>query len=95
MFARVCLRKLRVYRVLTVHLLVVAATSACSCERNWSAYDNIHNKKRNRLAAARAEKLVFVFSNLRMLRKLAQLDYEEQCLSWEDEEESREGNVLL
>ena len=70
-------------------------TSACSCERNWSAYNYIHNKKRNGLTAARAEKLVYVFSNLRMLRKLAQLDYEEQCRFWEDEEDSREGNVLL
>ena len=75
--------------------MLLQPTSACSCERNWSAYDYIHNKKRNRLAAARAEKLVFVFSNLRMLRKLAQLDYEEQCWSWEDEEDAQEGNVLL
>lgn len=54
----------------------------------------IHNKNRNRLAAARAEKLVSVFSNLRMLRKLAQLDYEEQCWSWEDKEESQEGECV-
>ncbi len=52
-------------------------------------------QKRNRLTAGRAEKLAFVFSNLRMLTKLAQLDYEEQCWSWEDEEDAQEGNVML
>lgn len=61
-------------------------TSACACERNWSTYDYIHNKKRNRLEAARAENLVYIFSNRRLLRRTQGLDYEEQCWSWEEEE---------
>ena len=51
-------------------------SSACSCERNWSTYDYIHNKKRNRLEAQRAEKLVYIFSNLRLLKKLRNVSYE-------------------
>ena len=35
-------------------------TSASACETNWSTYDYIFNKKRNRLNNDTAEKLVFV-----------------------------------
>ena len=59
-------------------------TSACACERNWSTYDYIHSKKRNKLAPARAEKLVYVFSNLRLLKKVEGLEYEEQCWEWDE-----------
>ena len=60
-------------------------SSACSCERNWSTYDYIHNKKRNRLEAQHAEKLVYIFSNLRLLKKLQSVSYQEDCWSWEEE----------
>jgi hypothetical protein len=40
-------------------------------ERNWSSYDFIHSKKRNKLTPARAEKLVYVFHNIRSLRKVS------------------------
>jgi hypothetical protein len=64
-------------------------SSACSCERNWYTYDYIHNKKRNRLEATRAEKLVYVFS---MHSKHAQqIDYQEQCWSWKDEDQPEEA----
>lgn len=43
--------------------------SASSCERNWSAYSFVHNKSRNRLAPAKAETLVYIYSNSRVLRK--------------------------
>jgi hypothetical protein len=44
-------------------------SSASSCERNWSTYtyDFIHNKRHNKLTLARADDLVYVFSNLRMV----------------------------
>ena len=41
--------------------------SAASAERNWSTQDFIISKRRNRLAPARAEKLVYIYSNLRSL----------------------------
>jgi hypothetical protein len=47
--------------------------------------------RRNRLEAARAEKLVYVFSNLRFLRRAQQVDFEEQCWSWEDEDQPEEA----
>ncbi|KAG3116888.1 hypothetical protein PI124_g543 [Phytophthora idaei] len=38
-------------------------TSSAASERSWSIRDFIHTKKRNRLDAARVEKLVFIFAN--------------------------------
>ena len=37
--------------------------SASSCERNWSMYSFVHSKVRNRLATAKAEALVYIYSN--------------------------------
>ena len=42
--------------------------SASSAEQSWSEYDYIHSKRRNRLKVAVARKLVYVHSNLRLLR---------------------------
>lgn len=75
------LRKLAV-RVLS------QVSSACSCERAWSAYDFIHNKRRNRLSASRARDLVYVFTNGRLVDKLG--EGEEQFVGWEEEEEMPE-----
>lgn len=68
--------------------LLSQPTSACSCERNWSAYDFIHNRRRNRLTAARARDLVFVFTNGRLVRKMR--EGEEEFIGWV-EEEAMEG----
>ena len=38
-------------------------SSACSCERNWSTYDYIHNKRRNCLSSAQCCRLVYYFTN--------------------------------
>ena len=42
--------------------------SASASEQSWSEYDYIHSKRRHRLKADVASKLVFVHSNLRLLR---------------------------
>jgi hypothetical protein len=42
--------------------------SASGCERNWSAFERIHTKKRNRLEHERLNDLVFVQYNLRLRR---------------------------
>ena len=53
---------------IAVRILSVAASSG-SCERNWSAYDFIHSKRRNRLKATRASALVYCFCNMRLLHR--------------------------
>ncbi|XP_059072641.1 uncharacterized protein LOC131873640 isoform X2 [Cryptomeria japonica] len=40
--------------------------SASGCERNWSVFESIHTKKRNRLSQKRLNDLVFVRYNLRL-----------------------------
>ena len=40
--------------------------TSSSAERNWSTYSYIHNAKRNRLNSTRADKLVFIHSNIRL-----------------------------
>ena len=42
--------------------------SASGCERNWSVFERIHTKKRNRLEQKRLNDLVFVQYNLRLIR---------------------------
>lgn len=46
--------------------------SSSSCERLWSSFAHIHTKKRNRLEVHRANDLVFVNANLRLLNKMRQ-----------------------
>nr|KYP45530.1 polyprotein [Cajanus cajan] len=53
---------------LSLKLLVQPSSSSC-CERNWSTYSFIHSLKRNRLNPKRAEDLVYVHTNLRLLSK--------------------------
>jgi hypothetical protein len=43
--------------------------SASGCERNWSTFENIHTKKRNRLTQKRLNDLVYVRYNLRLHEK--------------------------
>ena len=53
---------------LAIRILSQACTSS-SCERLWSSFAHIHTKKRNRLQTQRANDLVFVNANLRLLNK--------------------------
>ncbi|XP_039133224.1 uncharacterized protein LOC120270272 [Dioscorea cayenensis subsp. rotundata] len=49
----------------TIRLLSQTASSS-GCERNWSVFERIHTKKRNRLEHQRLSDLVFVNYNLRL-----------------------------
>jgi len=54
--------------------VLAAMPSSSSCERNWSAFDFVHSKKRNKLSSARANDLVNVFSNKQLLRRQARMN---------------------
>ena len=58
-------------------------TSASSCERNWSSFEYIWSKKRNRLTPKKATKLVWVHCNARLMRKLKCHDYSEDYFEWD------------
>jgi hypothetical protein len=53
--------------------VLAAMPSSSSCERNWSAFDFVHSKRRNKLSSARANDLVNVFSNEQLLRRQARM----------------------
>ncbi|CAG8794482.1 12809_t:CDS:1, partial [Gigaspora rosea] len=54
---------------IALKLLSIPATSASS-ERNWSSFNFVHSKLRNRLHNPRVEKIVYIYWNLRILRSL-------------------------
>ncbi|CAA0806447.1 Unknown protein [Striga hermonthica] len=49
--------------------LLSQPTSSSCCERNWSTYSQIQNLKRNKLTSSRAEDLVYVHTNMRLLSR--------------------------
>ncbi|GAV88667.1 LOW QUALITY PROTEIN: DUF659 domain-containing protein/Dimer_Tnp_hAT domain-containing protein, partial [Cephalotus follicularis] len=54
----------------TIALRLLAQPSSSSCaERNWSTYSFVHSMKRNKMTAKRAEDLVYIHSNLRLLSR--------------------------
>lgn len=60
--------------------------SATGCERNWSTFDHVHSKKRNRLEQQRLNALVFVKYNLNLEMRLKKRQergesYDPICLS--------------
>ena len=72
--------------------------SSSSAERNWSTYSYIHNVKRNRLNGMRADKLVFIHSNIRLLSRFSdhykegpykKWDIEPDCSYYLDESAAR------
>jgi hypothetical protein len=72
--------------------------SASSAERNWSEFDFIWSKKRNRLTPTNATALVRVHSNLRLVRKRSRKDYDDTCPEhcakrWEEEHSDGEANM--
>lgn len=54
---------------LALKLLGQPCSSSC-CERNWSTYKFIYSLRRNKIAPQRAEDLVYVHNNLRLLSRL-------------------------
>ena len=60
-------------------------SSACSVERLWSLFGNVWSSSRSRLGPTKAIDLVKVGSNLRLEKKLLEMDYELQMRSWTTE----------
>ncbi|CAN6579051.1 unnamed protein product [Malus baccata var. baccata] len=53
---------------MTIKILSLT-TSSSGCERNWSSFEGIHTKKRNRLDTTRLNNLVYVQFNARIMNK--------------------------
>ncbi|XP_077210351.1 uncharacterized protein LOC143845833 [Tasmannia lanceolata] len=53
---------------LALKLLMQPSSSSCA-ERNWSTYSFVHSLRKNKITPQRAQDLVFVHSNLRLLSR--------------------------
>ena len=69
--------------------------SASGAEQSWSEYDYIHSKRRNRLKPDTASKLVYVHSNLRLLRNCRQCTRYTKLLALGDEQARIHEEQLL
>ncbi|XP_026431245.1 uncharacterized protein LOC113328343 [Papaver somniferum] len=67
--------------ILAMRVLSQSVNSTCA-ERCWSIYSYIHSVKRNKLGSDRAEKLVYVHYNQRLLAR-QRADYEIQYRNWD------------
>lgn len=68
-------------RRLAIQVLAQCASNSSS-ERNWSTYKYVHSTCRNRLLSSRADKLVYLYCNNRLVRKLESDDYNEEMPKW-------------
>lgn len=73
-------------------LLLSQPSSASICERINGEFAFVKDPKRNRLKHTKANKLVALFHNLRLLFRMKKLDYTEPMVGW-NEEDKKTGLV--
>ncbi|XLU52526.1 hypothetical protein S245_047174, partial [Arachis hypogaea] len=74
---------------LAIRVLSQTCSSSC-CERNWSIFEHIHSKKRNRLEHKKLNDLVYVHYNLKLQQRnqMRKQVYDSICLdAFEDHSE--------
>ncbi|XP_025628477.2 uncharacterized protein [Arachis hypogaea] len=67
---------------IALKLLGQPSSSSC-CERNWSTYSFIHSLKRNKIKPKRAENLVFVHTNLRLMSRKTPQYKKGETMMWD------------
>ena len=72
--------------ILTKWVFCIAFTIDAA-ERNWSAFNHIHNKKRNQLLNEQVNKLVYIYWNLQIKEQI-----EDQKSYWFDKNENENEN---
>ena len=55
-------------------------TVPSAAERNWSVFGFLHSKSRNRLYGHKGEKLVYIYQNMRLVRKVRDPAFKEPCV---------------
>jgi hypothetical protein len=68
-------------------------TAQTASERNYSHFNFIHNKLRNKLSADRAEDLVYVYQNTRLQEKLTAVNASQDYEAWAEAEVDSEAEV--
>jgi len=62
-------------------------TSAGSCERNWSTFEFIHSKKRNKLACATVRNIVKVHCNVPLVDNIETIGHSDANIDWSSSNE--------
>ncbi|GJX07157.1 putative nucleotidyltransferase, ribonuclease H [Tanacetum coccineum] len=84
-------------QTLAFRVLDQPTSSSCS-ERNWSTYSFVNSLRRNKLTPKRAEDLVFVHNNLRLLSRSTEQYLDEKTKMWDvggDEFDTMEDTGFL
>lgn len=68
-------------RQMAIRILAQCASNSSS-ERNWSTYKYVHSTIRNRLLSARAEKLVYMYCNEKIIQHIESDAYSEAMPKW-------------
>ncbi|GJW24493.1 hypothetical protein Tco_0038304 [Tanacetum coccineum] len=76
------LTKTPLLQALAFRVLPQPTSSSCS-ERNWSTYSFVNSLRRNKLTPKRAEDLVFVHNNLRLLSRSIEQYFDEKTKMWD------------
>jgi hypothetical protein len=75
--------------------ILALTCSASACERNWSMYSFVHSKSRNRLGVEKAESLVYIYANSKLLRERARPNparwYDDNMQSEDSDPDGEEG----
>ena len=66
-------------------MVLAQPASASICERINSEFAFVKDRRRNRLAHSKANKLVGLFHNLRLLKRMRQVTYAEPAIAWTDD----------
>ena len=70
-------------------------SSASPCERNWSTFSLIHTRRRNRLSPCHVEKLVYLHTNLRLLKRIKERSYTPLEITMEMVDKEEDAERLL
>ena len=78
----------------TVACIILSQPSSASIiERINSEFAFVKDRRRNRLGHEKSNKLVGLFHNLRLLKRVRKMLYSEQCVGWNDEDEKTGASV--
>ena len=68
-------------------MILAQPASASICERINSEFEFVKDRRRNRLSHEKANKLVRLFHNLRLLKRMSAPNYSEPAIGWTDDVE--------
>lgn len=69
----------------SARLVLAQPASASICERINSEFEFVKDQRQNRLGHENANKLVALFHNLRLLKRMRELKYVEPTIAWSDD----------